>query len=334
MIAVNISLKPYNSFGLDNKADHFITIESEEELSVPGFMDSLNRPVLIIGGGSNFLFTQDFNGTIIHPVMEGITIEDRDSDSVLISAGAGVKWDTFVECSVNNGFGGVENLSLIPGTVGAAPVQNIGAYGVEVKDVIEKLRAYSLSDGSVKEFTATECKFRYRNSIFKEDLKGKYLITMVYFRLRIKPVINTGYGSLREEAEQLGPLTIKTVRQAVIRLRKSRLPEPEKTGNAGSFFKNPVISEDEAVRVKEKYSHAPFFRDESGSLKLSAAWMIEECGWKGKRFGNAGVYEKHALILVNYGNASGKEIFDLSELIKESVYEKFGIVLQREVEVI
>jgi len=335
MIARDISLKPYNTYGLDYKAEHFISIRSEDEASeLLSGGNVLNEPIFILGGGSNILFTQNFTGTIIHPLITGITIEASDSDSVLVSTGAGLSWDSLVEWSVNKGFGGLENLSLIPGSIGAVPVQNIGAYGVEAKDVIEKVRTLSLNEGLVREFTVSECRFSYRSSIFKEELKGKYLITRVYFRLKTKPGTYTEYGSLLKEAQQLGPLSISTVRQAVINIRKRKLPETGITGNAGSFFKNPVVTEDEAENLKRINKKIPVFRDDTGNFKLSAAWMIEQCGWKGRRSGDAGVYDKHALVLVNYGNASGKEIFQLSELIKKSVFDKFGILLQREVEVI
>jgi len=335
MIARDISLKSYNTFGLDYRADIFISVSSEEEaVELIRSGRGLPAPGLVLGGGSNLLFVSDFHGTIIHPSIKGIKIEEQKSGHVVVSAGAGLKWDSLVEWTVNQKYGGIENLSLIPGTVGASPVQNIGAYGVEVKDTIEKVRAISLADGSVREFSNSECRFVYRDSIFKNELKGKYLVTRVYYRLFRKPVLNTSYGSLQEEVEKIGVPSIKTVREAVLNIRKSKLPDPDVIGNAGSFFRNPVVSIPVAKSLKKDYPDIPLFADTFGEYKVSAGWLIEKCGWKGKRIGDAGVHDKQALVLVNYGNASGKEILSLSEKISGSVMEKFGINLEREVEVI
>jgi UDP-N-acetylmuramate dehydrogenase len=271
---------------------------------------------------------------MIHPEMEGITMEDRKDDIIIISAGAGIVWDKLVESTVNKGLGGLENLSLIPGTVGAAPVQNIGAYGVEVKDTIERVRAISLEDGSVREFTNGECSFGYRNSIFKGELRGKYLITKVYFRLSRKPKLSIEYGSLKEEVSRLGSISLGNVRKIVINTRMSKLPDPSILGNAGSFFKNPVVSETLAKELMNNNPGLPVFRDLSGTAKIPAGWLIEKCGWKGKRIGDAGVYDKQALVLLNFGKATGKDLFDLSEEIRKSVFESFGITLEREVEII
>jgi len=337
MIFENISLKKYNTFGLDYKADYLINIRTEEELiSLFRGKSSLKQPLLILGGGSNILFTDDYRGTIIYPDIEGINIERAEcgDGNVMVSAGAGVVWDKLVEWTVNNGFGGLENLSLIPGKVGATPVQNIGAYGVEVKDFIEKVRTISVSDGSLRIFSNEECEFGYRNSIFKNREKGKYLVTRVYFRLSDNPEVNLCYDSLKEEVSRLGPETLKNIRQAVINIRKSKLPDPEETGNAGSFFKNPVVAESLANDLRVKYPGMPVYDEKAGSKKLAAGWLIDRCGWKGKRINDAGVHPKQALVIVNYGKASGKEIFSLSEEIKKSVWEKFGIELEREVEVL
>ena len=335
MILRNISLKNYNTFALDYKADCLISVKSEKEtVQVLKKSGSLKEPLLILGGGSNILFTRDFKGTIIHPEIEGLSIEEEHPEFVIVSAGAGINWDKFVEWSIERGYGGLENLSLIPGSVGASPVQNIGAYGAEVKDTIVSVRAISLADDSIREFSHQECSFGYRDSIFKGELKGKYLITKVFYRLSTHPLLNTGYGSLKQEAEKLGPLSLKTVRQAVINIRKSKLPDPEIISNAGSFFKNPVVNKKEAENLKNKYTLMPVYSDPSGGIKLAAGWLIDQCGWKGKRIGDAGVHDKQALVLVNYGNASGKEILALSESIKKSVFDKFGIELQMEVEMI
>ncbi len=335
MIKYNFPLKKYNTFGLECVANIFISVSTENE-AITLFSNpyAISKPLFVLGGGSNLLFLSDFKGTIIHPEIQGIILEREADENVVVSAGAGIWWDNFVEWTVNNGYGGLENLSLIPGTVGASPVQNIGAYGVEVKDTIEKVRAISLSDGTIREFNNDECRFGYRNSIFKNDLKGKYLITMVFYRLCRNPVLNTRYGSLQEEVEQLGNPSIETVRKAVIKIRKSKLPDPEIIGNAGSFFRNPFVSNPIAENLKKDFPTIPFFADPSGRVKLAAGWLIEQCGWKGKRIRDAGVYKKQALVIVNHGNASGKDIYELSESIRESVYERFGIDMEREVEII
>jgi UDP-N-acetylmuramate dehydrogenase len=330
-----VSLKRYNTFRLNSYADLMISIESEEEaISLFRSQKKIASPFLVLGGGSNLLFTQNFNGTVLHTEIEGISIEEKHRDFIIVSSGSGVLWDKFVGWSVSNGYGGLENLSLIPGTVGASPVQNIGAYGVEVENTIEKIRAVSTDDGSIREFGKNECRFDYRNSIFKSELKGKYMVTRVYCRLTISPEINLKYGSLEEEVNKLGNATLKNVRQAVINIRRKKLPDPENLGNAGSFFKNPVISNYAAKILGKRYPLMPSYEDQSGGTKLAAGWLIDQCGWKGKRFGDAGVHYKQALILVNYGKATGMEIYNLSEEIKKSVREKFGVDLEREVEVV
>jgi len=335
MILRNVSLKKYNTFGLDYKTDRLISVKTEEEaISVLKERKSLKYPLFIIGGGSNLLFTGDYKETLLHPEIEGITIEEKHPEYVIVSSGSGVNWDKLVEWSVNNGYGGLENLSLIPGMVGASPVQNIGAYGVEVKDTIEKVRAVSIEDGSITEFSKNDCRFGYRNSIFKSEIKGKYLVTRVYYRLTTNPLLKPDYGSLNDKIKKPGEVTLKTVREAVINIRRSKLPDPELIGNAGSFFKNPVIESSVAGILKKEYSKMPCYKEPTGNVKLAAGWLIDQCGWKGKRIGDAGVHDKQALVLVNYGNATGKEIFDLSEKIKESVSEKFGVELEREVEVV
>ena len=335
MIYENVSLKKYNTFGLNIKADRLVTFRHEEN-AVHFFEQRKGKPdrFLIIGSGSNLLFTGDFHGTLIHPEMDEITLEGTENNDVIISSGAGVAWDKLVESTVSKGLGGLENLSFIPGLVGAAPVQNIGAYGAEVKDTIERIRAICIEDGSVREFSRNECRFGYRDSIFKGDLKGKYLITKVFFRLSSLPKLSLEYGSLKEDAARKGSTSLASVRKTVIETRKSKLPDPSLIGNAGSFFKNPVIEVEFSEKLKNKYPQMPVFRDASGKSKLAAGWLIEQCGWKGKRIGDAGVHEKQALVIVNYGNATGKELFDLSEQVRTSVNDKFGILLEREVEVI
>lgn len=336
MIHKNVQLKKYNTFGLDYKADYMVSVLTEEEASCffKGNISGI-KPFLILGSGSNILFTSDFKGTILYPEIGGISIEnDEDKGNVIVSSGAGVNWDTFVEWTVNKGLGGLENLSYIPGKVGATPVQNIGAYGVEVKDKIVKVKTISTTDGTTRLFSNNECEFGYRNSIFKNIEKGKYLVTRVYFKLQINPNLNLGYESLKEEVNKLGPLNLKNVRQGVINIRRRKLPDPEITGNAGSFFKNPVVLDTLALSLKNKFPGMPLHEDKKGFKKLAAGWLIEQCGWKGKRTGDAGVHDKQALVIINHGKATGKEIYDLSEQIKKSVFENFGVNLEREVEVV
>jgi UDP-N-acetylmuramate dehydrogenase len=335
MIYENISLRKFNSFGLNVRADHMATFKLEENaIHFLKHHKGSDQKYLVLGRGSNLLFASDFHGTIIHPEMEGISLEGKKGIDVIVSAGAGVVWDKLVESTVKNGLGGLENLSLIPGLVGAAPVQNIGAFGAEVKNTIEKVRAIALEDGSLRELTNEECKFGYRESIFKGEFKGKYLITKVYFKLSTKPKLCLEYGSLKEEVNRLGSTSLGNVRKIVISTRQSKLPDPDQIGNAGSFFKNPVVRLSIIEELKTRYPKIPVFKDNSGGAKLAAGWLIEQCGWKGKRIGDAGVHDKQALVIVNHGNATGKELFELSEQIKRSVSEKFGIILEREVEII
>jgi UDP-N-acetylmuramate dehydrogenase len=331
----NASLKKYNTFGLDYFADKLIQISSEEEC-VSFFAGEIKwkEPLLILGGGSNILFTSDYEGTILYPDMKGIKIEEENNNSVIVSAGAGINWDKFVGWSVEKGLGGLENLSLIPGNVGATPIQNIGAYGVEIKDHIISLRAINTTDGAKRNFNNDECEFGYRNSIFKNKEKGKYLVTKVYYALNRIPELNLSYGSLKEEVNKLGKESLGNVRQSVINIRRSKLPDPEFLGNAGSFFKNPVVSDSLADNLKNNFPAMPLYEDKAGFKKLAAGWLIDQCGWRGKKKGNAGVHEKQALVIVNYGNATGKEIYELSCEIKKSVNQKFGVELEREVEVI
>jgi UDP-N-acetylmuramate dehydrogenase len=330
----NISLRGYNSFRIDSRADSFISFEKEEEV-ISYFCQTrrAHKKLLILGCGSNILFTGNFDGTVLHSDIRGITIEEKHTGFHIISAASGVKWDDLVAWSVKNGYNGIENLSLIPGSVGASPVQNIGAYGVEVKDTIEKVRVVSISDGAVAELNSNECSFGYRNSIFKSEAKGRYFVTRVFYKLSTDTSYHLDYGSLYEEAAKLGSLSLSNIRQAVINIRTSKLPDPEITGNAGSFFKNPVVSAAVAESLKNRHPELKMFDDPSGGVKLAAGWLIEKCGWSGKRNGNAGVHDKQALVLVNYGVATGLEIFQLSEKIRKSVFDEFGVELEREVEI-
>lgn len=331
----NKSLKNLNTFSQSYLAESIIEIASEEEASELFRIPSqLKKPYLILGGGSNILFTADYSGTVIRPCITGISVETIEKDYLVISAGAGVKWDDLVEWCVENDYCGLENMSLIPGNVGATPVQNIGAYGVEVKDSIEGVKCISLTDGSGKYFTNRECRFGYRTSIFKVELKGKYLVTRVFYRVKKTFSPKLEYGSLKEEVEKSGEVTLRSVRNAVVSIRKRKLPDPEITGNAGSFFKNPVVRLGLSERLKEMYPGIPVYSETPGYVKLAAGWLIDQCGWKGIRRGDAGVHDQQALVLVNYGNARGKDIYILSEDIRKSVKEKFGVNLEREVEVI
>jgi len=333
----NVPLKKYNTFGLDYNAQCMIHIKTEKEAtSLFNGTVFWQKPLLILGSGSNLLFTSDFKGTILYPELIGIKIEKDDpaNSCVIVSAGAGVIWDNFVEWTVNKGLGGLENLSLIPGKVGATPVQNVGAYGVEIKEMIVKVKTISIKDGSIRIFDNNECEFGYRNSIFKNREIGKYLVTRVYYKLKTIPSLNLTYESLKEEVNKLGEETLVNVRHGVINIRRSKLPDPEIIGNAGSFFKNPVVKSSLAAELKNDYPDMPVYKDKEGMLKLASGWLIDQCGWKGKRSGDAGVHEKQALVLVNYGKATGKEIYNLSEEIKKSVRGKFGIELEREVEVV
>jgi UDP-N-acetylmuramate dehydrogenase len=335
MLYFNYSLKKHNTFGLECIADQFITVKSEDEAVGLFKKNELQKePFLIIGGGSNILFTGDFKGTIIYPGIAGISVEQESRDNVIVSAGAGIVWDDFVAWCVERGFGGAENLSLIPGNCGAVPVQNIGAYGIEVKDIISRVRGISTEDGSVREFDNDECRFGYRMSIFKSELKGRYLVTRIFFRLAVKPDFNLSYGSLREEAATLGEINLRNIRQAVIKIRQSKLPDPKDTGNAGSFFKNPVVTEALAGKLLQEYPGMPVYADPSGGKKLAAGWLIEKSGWKGRSIGQAAVHDKQALVLVNLGGATGKEIYQLSEEVRRSVCDKFGVNLEREVEIV
>jgi UDP-N-acetylmuramate dehydrogenase len=330
-----ISLKRFNTFGLDYKADKLVSVRSEEEASQKVKNGDFTRGEnLIIGGGSNLLFISDFHGTIIHPEIDGIFSEVRDKASVTVSAGAGVTWDRLVEWCVVHELAGIENLSHIPGSTGATPVQNIGAYGVEIKDRIRHVTAVSLDSGEVREFTTGDCQFGYRDSIFKRELRNKYLITGVSLNLSRDPQFKLDYGFLKAETAEIGEITLKNIRRAVINIRSRKLPDPATLGNAGSFFKNPVVTAQKADEIKNNYPLVPVYDDPEGGKKLAAGWLVEQCGWKGKRIGDAGVHEKQALVLVNYGNAKGIDIFNLSEMIRKSVSEKFGVDLQREVEVI
>lgn len=335
MIFNDISILNLNTFHLNYKAKCFACFSSEEEtVRFIAEKSKYPQPIFVIGKGANLLFTNDFEGTIVHPDIRGINIEEETEDKVIVSAGAGVEWDKFVVWCIENGYSGVENLSYIPGTVGATPIQNIGAYGCEVSSVIYKARAISLSDGSVKEFSNEECRFGYRDSIFKNELKGKYIFTKVFFELSKSAEAKCDYGRLAEVVKSYGEPTPLNIRKAIIQQRESKLPNYKLLGNAGSFFKNPVIDKEKASSLKEEYPNMPCFDEPNGKSKLSAAWLIDQAGLKNKRYGDACVYDKQPLVIVNLGDATGEDILTLSQIVKNSVQEKFGVSLEREVELV
>jgi UDP-N-acetylmuramate dehydrogenase len=332
----HFSLYPFNTFGMDVHASYFDILSKEEELLHLKEQEAFKNGLLILGGGSNILFTQDVSQWVLRNEIRGMEKIKEDEEYVWIQAGAGEVWHGFVLYCVNHGYGGIENLSLIPGTVGAAPIQNIGAYGVEIKDVMESVRFFNLDKETFETFTNEACQFGYRDSIFKRSLKGKIIITSVIFRLRKKPVFNVSYGNIQQELDIMGvsELSIKSISDAVIRIRSSKLPDPKEIGNAGSFFKNPEVPATIYDELKEKYLSIPGFKISNDLIKIPAGWLIEQCGWKGFREHDYGVHRNQALVLVNYGRAKGKDIALLSERIIASVQDRFSITLEREVQII
>lgn len=333
----NFSLKNLNTFGIEAKSKYYATFDSTESLKELLQDNTLqDLPKLILGGGSNMLFTKDFDGIILHNQIQGIKITTENNDEALVEVGAGVLWHELVVFAIDHELGGMENLSLIPGTVGASPMQNIGAYGVEIKDVFHSLQALNLESLETEKFDKAQCKFGYRESIFKKELKGKYVIVEVTFKLTKNTVMNTSYGAIKDTLYEMGieQPTIQAVSEAVCKIRRSKLPNPAEIGNAGSFFKNPEISKGLFNELKAKHENMPSYPTDNGLVKIPAGWLIEQCGWKGKSLGNYGVHKNQALVLVNYGNAKGQDIFILSEEIKKSVLEKFGIALEIEVNII
>lgn len=331
----NYSLKEYNTFGIDALAKYFSAFQTAEQLKEI-IENKKAESKMILGGGSNILFTKNYDGLVLKNEIDGINIVDEDDQFVFITAGAGVKWHSFVMYCVNQNLGGVENLSLIPGNVGASPMQNIGAYGAEIKDVFYELKALHLNEKSIHKFSSAECEFGYRESVFKKKYKDEFAILNVTFRLRKNPVFNISYGAIETELKKMHveTLSVKAISDAVIQIRLSKLPDPSVIGNAGSFFKNPVITKEQMEKIQQHHLNLPFYKADEENFKIPAGWLIEQCGWKGFRKGDVGCYEKQALVLVNYGNATGKEIYSLSEEIKLSVNEKFQIELEREVNIL
>ncbi len=334
----NFSLKPYNTFGIDAKAKYFAEINSPDQLiEILRLSETQTLPILFLGGGSNILFTKDFDGLVIKLSLKGITVQPLNEDKVLVTAKAGENWHEFVMFCLEKNLGGLENLSLIPGNVGTSPMQNIGAYGTEIKDVFYNCKVLNLETLEIEAFDLEKCRFGYRDSIFKQEGKGKYVILEVTFQLTTKNhQIKTEYGAIKSELENLGieNPTIQDVSRAVINIRQSKLPDPKQTGNAGSFFKNPTIPLAQFEKLQKKFNNIPGYLN-GDFVKVPAGWLIEQCGWKGKQIGNVASHTLQALVIVNAtGNATGQEIFDFSTEIINSVQEKFGIELEREVNVI
>jgi UDP-N-acetylmuramate dehydrogenase len=336
-IQQNIPLRQYNTLGIDVIARHFAAFSSVDEL---GDLIENNpitgMPPLIIGGGSNILFKNDVKGLVLKNDIPGVNIIKEDANHVYVKAGAGENWHSFVQYCLQRNWAGVENLSLIPGCVGASPMQNIGAYGVEIKEVFEELEAWHIHDKKMHVFTVNDCQFGYRESVFKRKYRNQFVILNVTYRLNKTPRFNTSYGAIDQELERMGvqQLSIQAISEAVINIRRSKLPDPAKIGNAGSFFKNPSVSRGAYEQLQQKFPGIVGYTNPDGSVKLAAGWLIEQSGLKGIRHGDAGVHEKQALVLVNYGHATGKEIYDLSEEVMKTVKAKFGVQLEREVNVV
>lgn len=336
LIQQNISLKPFNTFGIDVTAKHFVSVTHIEELKT--VLELKNYPnKLILGGGSNMLLTKNQNVLVIHINLKGISIISENDDFVIIKAHAGENWHEFVLWCLKNNYGGLENMSLIPGNVGTAPIQNIGAYGIELKDSFVSCEALSLETLDLQTFNKEACKFGYRNSIFKEEAKGKYIITSVTFKLtKRNHQLYINYGTIASQLEEMGIKnpTIQAVSKAVIYIRKSKLPNPKEIGNSGSFFKNPIISINQFDDLAEKFDDIPSYPISDNEVKVPAGWLIEKAGFKGKRFGNYGVHKKQALVLVNYGNASGEDILNLSKLIQKTIKRLFDVYIEAEVNIL
>ncbi len=335
-IQSNYSLKNKNTFNFECIASHYVEVrniaEIQELIQTEEFK---NKQRFILGGGSNVLFTKDFEGLIIHPDFKGIEVVEEDGDSVILEIGSAEVWEDVVDLTVKNGWSGIGNLAAIPGSVGAAPVQNIGAYGVELKDVFLSLSAINLLDGSEKKFHKDDCKFGYRNSVFKSKFKNQYLITSVRIKLskNDKPQIKYEALSAYLAEEKIKP-SLESVYNAIVQIRGSKLPDPKLLGNAGSFFKNPVIKPDHFDKLKKKFPLIKSYPQSNGNQKIAAGWLVESCGWKGKKYHGVGVHKNQALVLVNFGAGQGADVYALAELIMKSVYEEFGIQLESEVNIL
>ena len=333
-IQENISLKEYNTFGISVQAKRFISVTSVYELQQ---LLKIEKNIFLLSGGSNMLLTKDIEKLVVHIDIKGISVDSENHNDIYLTVNAGENWHKFVLWCVSNNYGGIENLSLIPGSVGTCPIQNIGAYGVEVKDTITKVEAVEIKTGKLVSFSLEECQFGYRNSIFKNEVKGKYVLTSIGFKLTKKEHnLNTSYGAIETElaSKKVIKPSLKDVSEAVIAIRQSKLPDPKKIGNSGSFFKNPVISKTHFEKIQKEFPKVPCYHISDQEIKVPAGWLIEQIGLKGKRFGNYGVHEKQALVLVNYGNASGEEIYQLAKKIQREVQTTFNISLEIEVNII
>ena len=331
----NFSLKNYHTFGAAVSTRWFLTIDHVDQIAEAISIEADKH--LILGGGSNILFVKDFEGVVIHNKITGIHVIDEDENTVTVEAGGGVNWHKLVNWTLTRGYGGIENLSLIPGTVGAAPIQNIGAYGVEFSDVFVSLDAVHLKTLQTRTFSATDCQFGYRQSVFKSELKGQYLVNSVRIRLtKHDHRVNVSYGGIQNalELEGISEPDIQDISRVIISIRQSKLPDPNLIGNAGSFFKNPVITKADYLRIADQEENAPFYPVNEQMVKIPAAWLIEQSGWKGRRIGDAGTYSQHALVLVNHGNATGKELWSVATDIISAVQQRFQIQLEPEVNVI
>ncbi|MBL6869213.1 MAG: UDP-N-acetylmuramate dehydrogenase [Flavobacteriales bacterium] len=336
-IIENYPLLKLNTFGVDVKAKYFVSINTINELiEVTKTNVFKDLELLILGGGSNILFTKNFDGLVILNNIKGKEIIDQNQQSIFLKIGAGENWHELVMYCVDNGWGGIENLSLIPGNTGTAPMQNIGAYGVEIKETFIELEALEISSGKIVKFNNSDCEFGYRESVFKNKMKNQYIIINITLELKKNPVLNINYGDVKAilESQNIKNPGIKEVSNAIISIRQSKLPDPKKIGNSGSFFKNPIVSLNQLELIKKKYPNVVNYEINENEFKIAAGWLIERAGWKGKKFNNYGIHEKQALVLVNYGLANGMEIFELSEKIILDIKDKFGITLEKEVNII
>lgn len=337
LVRTDVDLQPYNTLNISVRARYFASVKSESQLkNILRHPETDGLKIIVLGGGSNVLFADDFDGLVLHIEIEGREVIKETDEYICLKIGAGENWHRTVRYCIERGWGGIENLSLIPGTVGAAPIQNIGAYGVELEEVFEWLEAVDIEGRETRKYKKKHCEFGYRESIFKDELKGVVIVTSVVLKLSKNPVVNTSYGVIQSELDKrgIGDPTICDISDIVIDIRNSKLPDPGLLGNAGSFFKNPIVRSKVYERIKKKYPQAPGYSTTNGKIKVPAGWLIEKAGWKGKIVGNTGTYDQQALVIVNHGGASGDEILALAKQIKNSVEELFGIKLEPEVNIV
>ena len=335
-IQTNFSLKNYNTFGIEASAKQFVAVHNTEQLKTI-LEQNKSEKKFILGGGSNMLLTQDINALVIHVDLKGKKIIKEDEDFVWVESQAGENWHEFVHWTIDQNLGGLENMSLIPGNVGTTPVQNIGAYGTEIKDTFDSCEAMTIENQEIKTFTKAECHFGYRESVFKNEAKDQYIITSVVFKLtKRNHKINTSYGDITAELAKnnITNPTLKDVSNAVIAIRQSKLPDPKELGNSGSFFKNPILLKSDFEKIHQQFPEMKYYEVSATEVKVPAGWLIEQAGFKGKRFGDAGIHKNQALVLVNYGNATGQEILDVSKNIQETIFKTFGIQIEAEVNII